>query len=167
MSAKVRRQEGNSPDCLQRSQSQFDECKRKFCHNDSLEVGLEAAILLRKRISSQVEWQSTENVSGLNHCTESTVFVNLNKPPPTPLYGGKGGRKIDKEVAERSVQNINLEKIYKSEVKMLTWVTTYHVMNHDRRKFKGFFDPFLDEEKIGPLPWCKKHTRDGVTFMIP
>jgi len=37
-----------------------------------------------------------------------------------PLYGGKGGRKIDKEVAERSVQNINLEKIYKSEVKMLT-----------------------------------------------
>ena len=42
-----------------------------FMSNDNQEVGLEAAILSRKRKSSLVELTITENVSGLKYITEA------------------------------------------------------------------------------------------------
>ena len=39
------------------------------------EVGLEAAILQRKRNSSLVEWVRAENSTGLKHGTEAADFV--------------------------------------------------------------------------------------------
>ena len=39
--------------------------------SDSQEVGLEAAILERKRNSSLVKWTCAENVRGLKHTTEA------------------------------------------------------------------------------------------------
>jgi hypothetical protein len=42
---------------------------------DSQEVGLEAAILQRKRNSSLVERTRAENSAGLKSCTEATGFL--------------------------------------------------------------------------------------------
>ena len=39
---------------------------------DNQEVGLEAAILQRKRNSSLIEWVRAENLTGLKHATEAT-----------------------------------------------------------------------------------------------
>jgi hypothetical protein len=38
---------------------------------DNQEVGLEAAILKRKRNSSLVKWTCAENITGLKHSTEA------------------------------------------------------------------------------------------------
>jgi hypothetical protein len=42
---------------------------------DSQEVGLEAAILERKRNSSLVKWTCAENVRGLKHTTEAMAAL--------------------------------------------------------------------------------------------
>ena len=44
---------------------------------DSQEVGLEAAILQRKRNSSLVEWVCAENVTGLKLDTEALGLVKI------------------------------------------------------------------------------------------
>ena len=41
-------------------------------YSDSQDVGLEAAIIKRKRNSSLVEWHCAENLAGLKHYTEAT-----------------------------------------------------------------------------------------------
>ena len=43
-----------------------------WCCSDSQDVGLEAAIIERKRNSSLVEWHCAENLTGLKHYTEAT-----------------------------------------------------------------------------------------------
>ena len=45
--------------------------KRKWKRRDNQEVGLEAAILYRKRNSSLVKWICAENITGLKHTTEA------------------------------------------------------------------------------------------------
>ena len=40
--------------------------------SDNQEVGLEAAILKRKRNSSLVKWVCAENITGLKHITEAS-----------------------------------------------------------------------------------------------
>ena len=44
---------------------------------DNQEVGLEAAILERKRNSSLVKWVCAEDVTGLKHTTEAAGFISL------------------------------------------------------------------------------------------
>ena len=44
-------------------------------HIDNQEVGLEAAILERKRNSSLVKWFCAENTTGLKHIAEAVGFV--------------------------------------------------------------------------------------------
>ena len=44
-------------------------------HIDNQEVGLEAAILERKRNSSLVKWFCAENVTGLKYITEAVGFM--------------------------------------------------------------------------------------------
>ena len=43
-------------------------------HIDNQEVGLEAAILKRKRNSSLVKWLCAENPTGLKHTAEAVGF---------------------------------------------------------------------------------------------
>ena len=69
--AKIRSREGNNPDRQLRSLSSA-KWERMWCCRDSQEVGLEAAILERKRNSSLVKRHCAENVTGLKHCTEAT-----------------------------------------------------------------------------------------------
>ncbi len=45
--------------------------ERKWRHSDSQEVGLEAAILERKRNSSLVKRACADNLTGLKHTTEA------------------------------------------------------------------------------------------------
>jgi hypothetical protein len=45
-----------------------------WCCADSQDVGLEAAIIERKRNSSLVKRHCAENVTGLKHITEATDF---------------------------------------------------------------------------------------------
>ena len=45
--------------------------RRKWKRTDNQEVGLEAAILQRKRNSSLVKWVCAENITGLKHTTEA------------------------------------------------------------------------------------------------
>ena len=45
--------------------------ERKWGRRDNQEVGLEAAILERKRNSSLVKWPCAEDVPGLKHTTEA------------------------------------------------------------------------------------------------
>lgn len=51
-----------------------------WCCPDSQEVGLEAAILKRKRNSSLVKRHRAENLTGLKHFTEATDLAAINKP---------------------------------------------------------------------------------------
>ena len=44
-------------------------------HTDNQEVGLEAAILERKRNSSLVKWFCAENITGLKHVTEAVGSI--------------------------------------------------------------------------------------------
>ena len=63
--ANVRRQEGNNPDRQLRSPRPA-KWKTKWEGQDSQEVGLEAAILQRKRNSSLIESSCAEDVTGLS-----------------------------------------------------------------------------------------------------
>ena len=49
-----------------------------WCCPDSQDVGLEAAIIKRKRNSSLVEWHCAENLTGLKHYTEAADFQMLS-----------------------------------------------------------------------------------------
>ena len=68
-----RGREGNNPDRQLRS-LKCAKWERMWICTDSQEVGLEAAILQRKRNSSLVKWVCAENVTGLKHITEATEF---------------------------------------------------------------------------------------------
>ncbi len=48
--------------------------ERKWRYRDNQEVGLEAAILERKRNSSLVKRLRADNVTGLKHVTEAATF---------------------------------------------------------------------------------------------
>ena len=50
-----------------------------WCCSDSQDVGLEAAIIERKRNSSLVEWHCAENLTGLKHYTEATECQVVNR----------------------------------------------------------------------------------------
>ena len=68
--AKIRGREGKSPDRQLRSLISA-KWERMWCCPDSQEVGLEAAILKRKRNSSLVKRHRAENLAGLKHFTEA------------------------------------------------------------------------------------------------
>ena len=51
--------------------------ERKWGHGDSQEVGLEAAILERKRNSSLVKRLCADNLTGLKHATEAAGYTGL------------------------------------------------------------------------------------------
>ncbi len=68
--AKIRGREGKSPDRQLRSLNSA-KWERMWCCRDSQEVGLEAAILQRKRNSSLVKRHRAENSTGLKHRTEA------------------------------------------------------------------------------------------------
>jgi hypothetical protein len=69
--AKIRSREGKSPDRQLRSLIRA-KWERMWCCPDSQDVGLEAAIIKRKRNSSLVKRHRAENVTGLKHVTEAT-----------------------------------------------------------------------------------------------
>ncbi len=69
--AKIRGREGKSPDRQLRSLISA-KWERMWCCIDSQDVGLEAAIIKRKRNSSLVKRHRAENVTGLKHTTEAT-----------------------------------------------------------------------------------------------
>ena len=76
MGAKVQSREGKSPDHTLRFPNidlvgKDDSEGLAFTSNDNQEVGLEAAILSRKRKSSLVELTITENVTELKSITEA------------------------------------------------------------------------------------------------
>lgn len=76
MGAKVQSREGKSPDHTLRFPNidlvgKDDSEELFFTSNDNQEVGLEAAILSRKRKSSLVELTITENVTELKSITEA------------------------------------------------------------------------------------------------
>ena len=77
MGAKVQSREGKSPDHTLRFPNidlvgkDDSEGFKSFTSNDNQEVGLEAAILSRKRKSSLVELTITENVTELKSITEA------------------------------------------------------------------------------------------------
>ena len=48
-------------------------------HTDNQEVGLEAAILKRKRNSSLVKWPCAENSTGLKHVAEAVDFYGSGR----------------------------------------------------------------------------------------
>jgi hypothetical protein len=50
-----------------------------WCCTDSQDVGLEAAIIKRKRNSSLVKRHRAENLTGLKHFTEAADFRIVNK----------------------------------------------------------------------------------------
>ena len=54
-------------------------------HPDNQEVGLEAAILYRKRNSSLVKWLRADNPTGLKHSTEA-----VDSPWPAGRGLGRG-----------------------------------------------------------------------------
>ena len=72
--ANVRRQEGNNPDRQLRSQ-RLAKWKTKWEGIDSQEVGLEAAILQRKRNSSLIESSCAEDVTGLSQSPKLRISI--------------------------------------------------------------------------------------------
>src|SRR6185503_8704906 len=68
--ANVRRREGNNPDHQLRSPSTV-KWETRWEGSDSQDVGLEAAIIQRKRNSSLVESSCAEDVTGLKLGTEA------------------------------------------------------------------------------------------------
>ena len=76
MGDKLHGQKGNSPDPPLRSLNPA-QCKRKWEHADSQDVGLEAATIERVRNSSLVECAGTDNVSRLKHRTEAVDLMYL------------------------------------------------------------------------------------------
>ena len=73
--AKVRGQKGNSPDHQLRS-PRLAKWKTKWEGIDSQEVGLEAAILQRKRNSSLIESSCAEDVTGLSNIPKLRMHVS-------------------------------------------------------------------------------------------
>lgn len=142
LGAKVQSREGKSPDHMLRSQNIYwvgkddNDIRLNATSIDNQEVGLEAAILSRKRKSSLVELTITENVSGLKYITEA-VGIKKN----LILYS----------VAERSVieEGILSEILERSEVRMLTWVTKIMWKSWSPNS-EGFLQKFIDVELIGP-----------------
>ena len=75
--AKIRGREGNNPDRQLRSLISA-KWLRMWCCTDSQDVGLEAAIIKRKRNSSLVKRHRAENSAGLKHFTEATECQIVN-----------------------------------------------------------------------------------------
>src|SRR5690606_5038285 len=72
--ANVRTQEGNNPDRQLRS-PKLAQWETKWEGIDSQEVGLEAAILQRKRNSSLIDSSCAEDVTGLSQLPKLRVYI--------------------------------------------------------------------------------------------
>src|SRR3546814_13052575 len=86
--ANVRTQEGNNPDRQLRSQT-MAKWETKWEGTDSKEVGLEAAILYRKRNSSLIESSCAEDVTRLSHRPKQRMRVRR---------GARGWRSVCNDV---------------------------------------------------------------------
>ena len=91
--AKVHRRKGNSPNWQPRLQRSIEVYLRKWFLHDNQQVGLEAAILSRKRSSSLIEESCAKNVKELMIYTEVPVFFFFYVRCLIYLFHASGKRK--------------------------------------------------------------------------